>query len=129
MINIKKPETILIGLILVVGSIISYYIIMSIPSKKYSLDIDAIRDPESLFVNSRVILKNTGLNTIDNINIIYDNNTKYITKISSLDPGQTVIISPPIGAELKNLQLTSQEGISINKDFRSPMKLPGMMGS
>lgn len=129
MINIKKPESILIILILIAGSTILYYVITSIPSQKYSLNVDAIKDPESLFVNSRVILKNTGLNTIDNINIIYDNNTKYITKISSLDPGQTVIISPPIGAELKNLQLTSQEGISINKDFRSPMKLPGMMGS
>ena len=129
MINLKKPETVLLVLILVVGSIIIYYIVLSIPSQKYSLNVDAIKDPESLFVNSRVILKNTGLATINNINIIYDNDLKFISKINSLDPGQTVIISPPAGAPLKSLQVSSQEGISINKDFRSPVKLPGMIES
>jgi hypothetical protein len=129
MINIKRPESVLIVLILIVGSVIGYYVIISIPSQKYSLDIDAIKDPESLFVNSRVILKNTGLSTVNNINIVYDNNLKYLTKINSLNPGQTVIISPPAGAPLKNLHVTSQEGISLSKDFRSPVKLPGMIGS
>jgi hypothetical protein len=129
MINVKKPETILIILILIAGSVILYYVIISIPSQKYSLDVDAIKDPESLFVNSRVILKNTGFATISNINIVYDNNLKYMTKINSLDPGQTVIISPPAGAPLKSLQVNTKEGISINKDFRSPIKLPGMIGS
>jgi hypothetical protein len=129
MIDIKKPESVLIVLILIVGSVVGYYVIISIPSQKYSLDIDAIKDPESLFVNSRVILKNTGLSPVNNINIVYDNNLKYMTKINSLNPGQTVIISPPAGAPLKNLQVTSQEGISLSKDFRSPVKLPGMIGS
>lgn len=129
MIDIKRPESVLIVLILIVGSVVGYYVIISIPSQKYSLDIDAIKDPESLFVNSRVILKNTGLSTVNNINIVYDNNLKYMTKINSLDPGQTIIISPPAGAPLINLHVTSQEGISLSKDFRSPVKLPGMIGS
>jgi hypothetical protein len=129
MINVKKPETILIILILIAGSVILYYVIISIPSQKYSLDVDAIKDPESLFVNSRVILKNTGFATINNINIVYDNNLKYITKINSLDPGQTVIISPPTDAPLKSLQVSTKEGLSISKNFRSPVKLPGMIGS
>lgn len=129
MIDIKRPESVLIVLILIVGGVVGYYIIISIPSQKYSLDIDAIKDPESLFVNSRVILKNTGLSTVNNINIVYDNNLKYMTKINSLNPGQTIIISPPVGAPLNNLQVTSQEGISLSKDFRSPVKLPGMIGS
>ncbi|MGN6709285.1 MAG: hypothetical protein ACTHKF_08065 [Candidatus Nitrosocosmicus sp.] len=129
MIDIKRPESVLIVLILIVGGVVGYYVIISIPSQKYSLDIDAIKDPESLFVNSRVILKNTGLSTVNNINIVYDNNLKYMTKINSLNPGQTIIISPPVGAPLNNLQVTSQEGISLSKDFRSPVKLPGMIGS
>ena len=129
MIDVKRPESVLIVLILIVGGVVGYYVIISIPSQKYSLDIDAIKDPESLFVNSRVILKNTGLSTVNNINIVYDNNAKYMTKINSLNPGQTIIISPPAGAPLKNLSVTSQEGISLSKDFRSPVKLPGMIGS
>jgi hypothetical protein len=128
MINIKRPrpESILIVLILIVGSVFGYYIIISIPSQKYSLDVDAIKDPESLFVNSRVVLKNTGLSTVNNINIVFDNNLKYITKINSLNPGQTIIISPPADAPLNNLHVTSQEGITLSKDFRSPVKVPGI---
>ena len=129
MINIKKPETILIFLIIIVGGIVIYNVILFIPSQKFSLDVDAIRDPESLFVNSRVILKNTGLNPLNNITIIYDNNMKFETKVDKLNVGETVILSPPDGTPLKNIHIISKEGIDLNKDFRSPTKLPGMIGS
>ena len=129
MINIKKPETILIFLIIIVGGIIIYNVILFIPSQKFSLDVDAIRDPESLFVNSRVILKNTGLNPLTNITIIYDSNMKFETKVDKLNVGETVILSPPSDTPLKNIHIISKEGIDLNKDFRSPTKLPGMIGS
>jgi hypothetical protein len=129
MINFKKPETILIILIIIVGSIIIYNLVISIPTRNYSLDIDAIKDPESLFLNSRVILKNTGLLPLNDINIIYDNNLKFKEKVNILKPGETIILSPPAGTVLKNLQISSKEGINLNRDFRSPVKLPGMIGS
>jgi hypothetical protein len=129
MINFKKPETILIILIIIVGSIIIYNLVISIPTRNYSLDVDAIKDPESLFLNSRVILKNTGLLPLNDINIIYDNNLKFNEKVTILKPGETIILSPPAGTVLKNLQVSSKEGIDLNRDFRSPTKLPGMIGS
>jgi hypothetical protein len=129
MINFKKPETILIILIIIVGSIIIYNLVISIPTRNYSLDVDAIKDPESLFLNSRVILKNTGLLPLNDINIIYDNNLKFNEKVTILKPGETIILSPPAGTVLKNLQVSSKEGIDLNRDFRSPAKLPGMIGS
>jgi hypothetical protein len=129
MINFKKPETILIILIIIVGSIIIYNLVISIPTRNYSLDIDAIKDPESLFLNSRVILKNTGLLPLNDINIIYDNNLKFKEKVNILKPGETIILSPPAGTALKNLQISSKEGSNLNRDFRSPVKLPGMIGS
>jgi hypothetical protein len=129
MINFKKPETILIISIIIVGSIIIYNLVISIPTRNYSLDVDAIKDPESLFLNSRVILKNTGLLPLNDINIIYDNNLKFNEKVTILKPGETIILSPPAGTVLKNLQVSSKEGIDLNRDFRSPTKLPGMIGS
>jgi hypothetical protein len=129
MINLKKPETILIISIIIVGSIIIYNLVISIPTRNYSLDVDAIKDPESLFLNSRVILKNTGLLPLNDINIIYDNNLKFNEKVTILKPGETIILSPPAGTVLKNLQVSSKEGIDLNRDFRSPTKLPGMIGS
>jgi hypothetical protein len=129
MINLKKPETILIISIIIVGSIIIYNLVISIPTRNYSLDVDAIKDPESLFLNSRVILKNTGLLPLNDINVIYDNNLKFKEKVNILKPGETIILSPPAGTVLKNLQVSSKEGIDLNRDFRSPAKLPGMIGS
>ncbi|MDQ6723378.1 MAG: hypothetical protein M3Z01_03835, partial [Thermoproteota archaeon] len=109
--------------------IIIYNIVISIPTRNYSLEVDAIKDPESLFLNSRVILKNTGLLPLNEIKVIYDNNLKLTEKINIIKPGDTIILSPPTGTPLKNVQVKSKEGIDINKDFRSPMKLPGMIGS
>ena len=105
MINIKKPETILIFLIIIIGGIILYNVIIFIPSQKFSLDVDAIRDPESLFVNSRVVLKNTGFNPLNNITIIYDDNMKFETKVDKLNAGETVILSPPEGTPLKSIHI------------------------
>ncbi|MER5175419.1 MAG: hypothetical protein ABJB76_09355 [Candidatus Nitrosocosmicus sp.] len=127
--KIKKPEIILIFLIMIVGGIFIYNIVISIPTRNYSLEIDAIKDPESLLLNSRVILKNTGFLPLNNLNIIYDNNVKFTEKINTIKPGETIILSPPTGTALNNVQVKSKEGIDLNKEFRSPIKLPGMIGS
>ncbi len=125
----KKPEIIISILIAIVASVFIFNIIISIPSQRYSLTVDPIKDPESLFVNSRVILKNTGLNTLNNLLITYDNNLKYVQNVKIIHPGETIIISPPTGAQLNSIDVKSSEGISVHKDFRSPMKMPGMIGS
>lgn len=126
LIKIKKTETILIGLILIVAGFFLYNVVISIPSRNYSLGIDAIKDPEALFVNSRVILKNTGLLPLNDINIIYDNNLKFKENISILIPGQTIILSPPAGTPLNDIHVNSKEGIDRDKEFRSPTKMPGL---
>lgn len=129
MTKIKKPETIIIFLILIVAGIFIYNVVISIPNRNYSLNVDAIKDPESLFVNSRVILKNTGLLALNDISIVYDNNLKFKESVNVLKPGETIIISPPAGTPLNNLHVKSKEGIDMDKEFRSPMKMPGMIGS
>jgi hypothetical protein len=129
MVKIRKTETILIVLISIVAGIFLYNVVISIPSRNYSLGIDAIKDPESLFVNSRVVLKNTGLLPLNDINVVYDNNLKFKENVNILNPGETVILSPPVGTPLNNIHVNSKEGIDMDKEFRSPMKMPGMMGS
>ncbi len=129
MVKIRKTETILIVLILIVAGIFVYNVVISIPSRNYSLGVDAIKDPESLFVNSRVVLKNTGLLTLNDINIVYDNNLKFKENVNILKPGETIILSPPVGTPLNNIHVNSKEGIDMDKEFRSPMKMPGMIGS
>jgi hypothetical protein len=60
---------------------------------------------------------------------MYDNNRELTENLQSINPGQTIILSPPQGASLNTVKVVTAEGISIDKQFRSPVKLPGMIGS
>jgi hypothetical protein len=126
---LKRPEVILTLLIIIIGGIIIYNLLLSIPTRNYSLEIDALKDPESLLVNSRVVLKNSGLQPLNDIIVVYDNDAKFKDKINTIRPGETIIISPPSGTMLNYVNIKTKEGIDINKSFRSPIKLPGMIGS
>lgn len=127
--KLKRPEAILAILITIIGAVIIYNLVNLIPTRNYSLEIDALKDPESLHVNSRVVLKNSGIQPLNDINIVYDRNANFNEKINTIKPGETIILSPPSGASLNSVNIKTREGIDINKEFRSPIKLPGMIGS
>jgi hypothetical protein len=127
--KLKRPETILAFLIIIIGGIIIYNLVISIPTRNHSLEVDALKDPESLLVNSRVVLKNSGMQPLNDVTIVYDNNIKLYEKITTINPGETIILSPPSEASLNNVNIKTREGLDINKEFRSPIKLPGMIGS
>jgi hypothetical protein len=127
--KIKKLELLLICSVVVVTTVVLYNVLISVPFKDYSLDVDALRDPESLLVNSRVVLKNNGKLPLNDILVMYDNNRELIENLQTIKPGQTVILSPPQGASLNSVKVVTAEGISVDKQFRSPIKMPGMIGS
>ena len=127
--KVRKLELLLICLVAVVTIVVLYNVFIAIPIKNYSLEVDALRDPESLLVNSRVVLKNNGIMPLNDLLIMYDNNRELTENLQSINPGQTIILSPPQGAALNTVKVVTAEGISVDKQFRSPIKLPGMIGS
>ncbi|MDQ4073589.1 MAG: hypothetical protein M3162_04705 [Thermoproteota archaeon] len=129
MARLGRLESILIAGIVVIIAVVLYNFVGYIPIRDYSLDVDALKDPESLLVNSRVVLKNTGKQPLNDINILYDGNSRHSEKLNILNAGQTVILSPPVGTELESVQVKSKEGIDVTKQFRTPTKMPGMIGS
>lgn len=102
----------------------------SITAKDYAIDVDPIKDSQNLFSTARVTITNTGKLPLTNIIVNYGGSgNHHIEKLASLSPGNKVILSPPDDSPLKSVTVTADKGLSLTKDYRSPFKIPGMMGS
>lgn len=114
----------------VVVALILVFFLLSIPTKDFALDIDPIKDNQNLFSTSRVTVTNVGRMTLTNIVVDYGGGGKNaIEKISSLPPGEKLLLSPPANSTLKSVTVTTDQGVKVTKDYRTPFKIPGMMGS
>ena len=114
----------------VVVALIAVFFLLSIPTKDFALDIDPIKDSQNLFSTSRVTVANIGRMTLTNIVVDYGGGSKNaIEKISSLSPGEKIMLSPPANSPLKSVTVTTDQGVRVTKDYRTPIKIPGMMGS
>ncbi len=125
------------GLILVsVGAAAAVILILfllsafSINAKDYAVDVDPIKDSQNLFSTARVTITNTGKLPLTNIIVNYGGSGNHaIERLASLPPGDKVILSPPDNSPLKSVTVTTDHGLTLTKDYRSPFKIPGMMGS
>jgi hypothetical protein len=99
----------------------------TLPTKDYDLSVDALKDEQSLFTNARVVVKNTGRLPLTNILVDYGSNRE--PTIDILQPGDMLNLSPPEGVQLDHVRVTAEPSIEIVQPYRTPWKLPGMIGS
>jgi hypothetical protein len=114
------------GLGTVTAIMVGLFLFSTIPTENYSLDVDPMKDEQSLFINARVVLTNTGKLPVTNLLVDYGSTTE---SVSRLDPGQKVSLSPPSGSNLDKVIVSTNEGLNVTKEYRKPLKLPGMIGS
>lgn len=99
----------------------------ALPTKDYDLSVDALKDEQSLFTNARVVIKNTGRLPLTNVLVDYGTNME--PPIDVLQPGDMLTLSPPEGVQLDQVTVTAEPNIEIVQFYRTPWKLPGMIGS
>ena len=92
-----------------------------------SIMVDPTKEKQSLFVLARVMIQNTGDQSLTNLTIDYGNGDKDF--IPTLMPGKTIILSPPDDNSLQFVRVTADGGIDIYKAYREPIAMPGMIGS
>jgi archaellum component FlaF (FlaF/FlaG flagellin family) len=92
----------------------------------FDLEIDALKEEQSLFTHTRVTITNTGKQPLTNIKINYGNTSE---TVALLEPGHSYPLSPPAGSNLERIIATSDQGVNITKEYRTPISMPGMMGS
>jgi hypothetical protein len=100
----------------------------ALPTKDYDLSVDALKDEQSLYTNTRVVVKNIGRLALTNVLVDYGGGQKEPV-IPVLRPGETLNFSPPEGAQIDHVTVTAEPGIYKVQPYRAPIKLPGMIGS
>lgn len=103
-------------------------LVSTLPTKDYDLSVDALKDEQSLVTNTRVVVKNIGRLPLTDVLVDYGGGLKEPV-IPVIQPGETINFSPPEGAQIDHVTVTAEPGIQIVQPYRSPIKLPGMIGS
>jgi len=111
----------------IVGATMIAIVASAVPTNDYELSVDALKDEQSLFTNARVVLKNSGKLPLTNVLVDYGSEKE--PPITILQPGESRIMSPPEGVQLNSVSVTADPGIEIKQQYRTPIKLPGMIGS
>ena len=100
--------------------------VFAVATQNYAINVDPIKDNQYLFSTGRVMITNTGKLPLTNIVVNYGGK---VDKLTSLSPGENAMLSPPENSTLKSVTVTADHGLSVTKDYRTPFKIPGMMGS
>jgi hypothetical protein len=93
----------------------------------YNLELDPLKDEQNLFSTARVALSNTGKLPLTNVVVNYGGQST--ESVESISPGEKLLLSPPENVALDFVTVTTNEGLNLTKMYRTPIKLPGMMGS
>ena len=95
--------------------------------ENYAIFVDPFKDEQDLFVMARVTIQNTGNQPLTNVRANFGGGD--IQELGTLQPGQKILLSPPPDNPLEFVMVSSDEGIFVNKAYRIPVKMLGMMGS
>ncbi len=117
-----------VGIIVILGIIAGLSVSKGVISfEEYEIFVDPFKDEQDLFVMARVIIQNVGNQPLTNVRANFGGGD--IQELGTLIPGQKIIISPPPDNAMEFVMVTADEGIFVSKAYRTPIKMPGMMGS
>ena len=113
---------------IVIVAIVVTIIIVRGPTEEYAVFLDPFKDKQSLVTDTHVTVQNVGREPLTNVKVDYGGTSKPDI-IPMLKPGEKVILSPSTGSDLQEVTVTTDQGIHVTKPYRTPINMPGMMGS
>ena len=115
----------LIGIVIL---FIIYFYNSQINKPKFALEVDPTKDTTDISgIMYRIRLTNTGLKQLTGI--VVNLGKSDIQNLAYLDPGQSYFFYPKPDTLVSTVKVTTDEGIRIQSDFRSPTKVLGLPGA
>jgi len=93
----------------------------------YALEVDAIRDVTDVGIQYRIRATNVGTQQLTGILVKLGAND--LQEKSFLDPGQSYYFYPDPETRVSTVKVTTNEGIELESDDRSPIKVLGLPGA
>jgi hypothetical protein len=112
----------------VIVAIVVILLIVQGPTEEYAIFLDPFKDKQPLVIEIHVTVQNVGKESLTNVKVDYGGSSKP-DLILLLKPGEKVILSPPAGSDLQKVTVTTDQGVNVTKPYRTPINMPGMMGS
>jgi hypothetical protein len=94
----------------------------------YALEIDATKDTTDIAgTYYRVRINNIGYDALTNISVFLGKND--LQYLDNLAPGQSFFFYPKPETNVEKIRITTEEGINLTTDYRTPLKGIGLPGS
>ena len=106
-----------------IGIFLVFNFIVVTPTQKYDISIDPILVKDAMGSETHVAIKNTGMDALTNVKVDYGGTAKPEI-IPTLDPGEKITLSPPVGSDLTSVRVTADQGIDITTPYRQPASAP-----
>lgn len=119
---------VIIGIIMAGALFAGYFAYTFINKPKYALEVDATRDTTDISGTLyRIRVANVGSERLTGISAHMGAGD--VQTRDSLDPGQTYFFYPNPDTLAPTIQVTTNEGINVVTDYRTPTKVLGLPGT
>jgi len=104
-----------------------YIVYQQVTKPPYALEVDATRDTTDISgIQYRIRVTNAGTQQLTGIKVILGAGD--VQEKSFLNPGDTYFFYPDPETQASIVQVSTNEGIDVKSDYRSPTKVLGLPG-
>jgi hypothetical protein len=104
-----------------------YIVYQQVTKPPYALEVDATRDTTDISgIQYRIRVTNSGTQQLTGIKVILGE--RDVQEKSFLNPGETYFFYPDPETQVSIVQISTNEGIDVKSDYRSPTKVLGLPG-
>jgi hypothetical protein len=108
-------------------AIAGYIAYQQINRPPFALEVDATKDTTDVGIQYRIRMTNVGTQQLTGI--VVELGANDIQEKSFLDPGQSYYFYPDPETQVSTVKVKTNEGIKIESDYRSPIKVLGLPGA